>query len=50
MSKALIIIDIQNDYFQGGNCELVNPMEASLKAKELLPMFSPLVKENSKKQ
>ena len=39
MSKALIIIDIQNDYFQGGNCELVNPMEASLKAKELLEYF-----------
>ncbi len=39
MSKALIIIDIQNDYFQGGNCELVNPMEASLKAKELLEHF-----------
>ena len=39
MSKALIIIDIQNDYFQGGNCELVNPVEASLKAKELLKYF-----------
>lgn len=39
MSKVLIIIDIQNDYFQGGNCELVNPMEASLKAKELLEYF-----------
>lgn len=39
MSKALIIIDIQNDYFQDGNCELVNPMEASLKAKELLEHF-----------
>lgn len=39
MSKALIIIDIQNDYFHGGNCELVNPMEASLKAKELLEYF-----------
>ncbi|WP_368031060.1 cysteine hydrolase family protein [Arcobacter sp. s6] len=39
MSKALIIIDIQNDYFQGGACELVNPMEASLKAKEVLEYF-----------
>lgn len=39
MNKALIIIDIQNDYFQGGNCELVNPVEASLKAKELLDYF-----------
>ena len=39
MNKALIIIDIQNDYFEGGNCELVNPMEASLKAKKLLEYF-----------
>ena len=39
MSKALIIIDIQNDYFEGGACELVNPMEASLKAKEVLEYF-----------
>lgn len=39
MSKALIIIDIQNDYFQAGACELVNPMEASLKAKEVLEYF-----------
>ncbi len=39
MSKALIIIDIQNDYFEGGNCELVNPMEASLKAKKALEYF-----------
>lgn len=39
MNKALIIIDIQNDYFQGGNCELVKPIEASLKAKELLEYF-----------
>lgn len=39
MSKALIIIDIQNDYFEGGNCELVNPMKASLKAKEVLEYF-----------
>lgn len=39
MNKALIIIDIQNDYFQDGNCELVNPIEASLKAKVLLEYF-----------
>ncbi|MFA7090722.1 MAG: cysteine hydrolase family protein [Arcobacteraceae bacterium] len=39
MSKALLIIDIQNDYFQGGKCELVNPKEASLKAKVLLEHF-----------
>jgi nicotinamidase-related amidase len=39
MSKALIIIDIQNDYFEGGACELVNPMNTSLKAKKLLENF-----------
>ncbi|WP_419765903.1 MAG: cysteine hydrolase family protein [Arcobacter sp.] len=39
MSKALIIIDIQNDYFEGGACELVNPIEASLKAKKVLEYF-----------
>lgn len=43
MSKALIIIDIQNDYFQGGAYELVNPIEASLKAKKVLEYF----RENS---
>ncbi|PLY08557.1 MAG: cysteine hydrolase [Arcobacter sp.] len=39
MSKALIIIDIQNDYFEGGASELVNPIKASLRAKELLEYF-----------
>lgn len=39
MNKALIIIDIQNDYFESGNCELVNPMEASLKVNELYNYF-----------
>jgi nicotinamidase-related amidase len=39
MNKALIIIDIQNDYFEGGNCQLVNPLEASLKAKRVLEYF-----------
>lgn len=28
--KALIVIDIQNDYFEDGAIELVNPIEASL--------------------
>lgn len=28
MSKALLIIDVQNDYFEGGKCELFNPLEA----------------------
>lgn len=39
MNKALIIIDIQNDYFEGGAFALVNPTQASLKAKELLEYF-----------
>ena len=37
--KALLIIDIQNDYFKGGNCELVNPQIASANAKKLLEKF-----------
>ncbi len=39
MSKALIIIDIQEDYFQGGACELVNPMQTSIEARKLLEKF-----------
>jgi len=39
VSKALILIDIQEDYFEGGACELVNPLEASLEAKKLLEYF-----------
>ncbi len=36
MSKALIIIDIQNDYFEGGTMELHNPVKASENAKQVL--------------
>ena len=39
MSKALVIIDIQNDYFKGGAMELENPMAASENAKKLLEKF-----------
>ncbi len=39
MNKALIIIDIQNDYFQGGKAELVNPDKASRNAKLMLEYF-----------
>ena len=28
MKEALIIIDVQNDYFPGGTCELYHPFEA----------------------
>ncbi len=37
--KALIIIDIQNDYFENGAIELVNPIEASLKARQVIDSF-----------
>jgi len=37
--KALIIIDIQKDYFEGGAIELVNPVEASLNARKILDYF-----------
>ena len=39
MKTALLIIDIQNDYFPGGRRELVNPMEAARKAYSLLQCF-----------
>lgn len=37
--KALIVIDIQNDYFENGAIELVNPVEASLKAQKIIDFF-----------
>lgn len=37
--KALIVIDIQNDYFENGAIELVNPIEASLKARQVIDFF-----------
>jgi nicotinamidase-related amidase len=39
MKTALIIIDIQNDYFPGGKMELEGSLQASLKAKEVLTYF-----------
>jgi len=36
---ALIIIDIQNDYFPGGTMELVEAKKAALKAKQVLSYF-----------
>lgn len=39
MSKALIIIDIQNDYFENGAMELVGSLDASENAKILLTKF-----------
>ena len=39
MKTSLLLIDIQNDYFPGGKMELVDPLEASTKANELLQCF-----------
>lgn len=39
MKTALLIIDIQNDYFPGGKYPLVNPLAAAGKAYELLQCF-----------
>jgi nicotinamidase-related amidase len=39
MKPALVIIDIQNDYFPGGKMELEGSPEASLQAAKLLESF-----------
>lgn len=39
MKKALVLIDIQNDYFKEGKCELVGSYEASANAQKLLEQF-----------
>jgi len=39
MNTALLIIDIQKDYFEGGKYPLVKPLEAAKKAYELLQCF-----------
>jgi len=39
MISGLILVDIQNDYFPGGNMELARMIEASLNAKDLLSLF-----------
>ena len=39
MKTALLLIDIQNDYFPGGKMELEGPLEAAKKANELLQCF-----------
>lgn len=37
--KALIVIDIQNDYFENGAIPLVNPAGASVNARKILDYF-----------
>lgn len=39
MSEALLLIDIQNDYFENGAMTLVNSYEASLNARKILDKF-----------
>ena len=39
MSTALIIVDIQNDYFSNGNMELSNPDKAAANAAKVLEWF-----------
>lgn len=39
MKNALLVIDVQNDYFPGGRMELVNPLAAARNAYELLQCF-----------
>ena len=39
MKTALLLVDIQNDYFPGGKMELVGMEERSKKARELLDLF-----------
>ena len=39
MSKALIIVDVQNDYFKGGNMELVSMDTAADNCRQLLEEF-----------
>ena len=39
MTTALILIDIQNDYFPGGSNELKNPIQAAGQARLLLDFF-----------
>ncbi|MEW6657893.1 MAG: cysteine hydrolase family protein [Thermodesulfobacteriota bacterium] len=39
MTFALLLIDLQNDYFPGGKMELEGSLEASLRAREILAFF-----------
>lgn len=39
MKQGLILVDIQNDYFQGGKHELINPEQAGIMAYKILSIF-----------
>lgn len=46
MSIALIVVDIQNDYFPNGNMELSNPEKAATNAAKVLEWFRQNHKDN----
>ena len=46
MNTALIIVDIQNDYFPNGKMELSNPQKAADNAAKILEQFRQINKEN----
>ncbi|WP_121614339.1 cysteine hydrolase family protein [Mesobacillus foraminis] len=46
MSTALIIVDIQNDYFPNGKMELSNPEKAAANAAKVLELFRQNNKDN----
>ena len=46
MSTALIIVDIQNDYFPNGKMELSNPEKAAANAAKVLEHFRQNNKDN----
>jgi nicotinamidase-related amidase len=46
MSTALIIVDIQNDYFPNGKMELSNPVKAATNAAKVLEWFRQNNKDN----
>lgn len=39
MKAAIMLIDIQNDYFPGGKCELFQPEQAAAQARRVLDAF-----------
>ena len=45
MQEALLIIDVQNDYFPGGTCELYKAYEAEDKIKSLIKESRTLMRD-----
>ncbi|HAU54422.1 MAG TPA: cysteine hydrolase, partial [Sphingobacterium sp.] len=38
-NSALIVIDIQNEYFEDGGMELVDPLKAGMNARRVIDQF-----------